>query len=44
MWANNLWLKTRLPPGVDLDSFGGTVHVEWDREAGMRRLGSAILH
>jgi hypothetical protein len=22
-----------LPPGVDLDSFSGPVHVEWEKEA-----------
>jgi hypothetical protein len=27
------------PSGVDLDSFAGTVHVEWDAEAGMTPLG-----
>jgi hypothetical protein len=28
-----------LPPGVDLDSFSGPVHVEWEREAAMTPLG-----
>ena len=28
-----------MPAGVDLDSFGGPVHVEWDRDAAMTPLG-----
>jgi len=28
-----------LPPGVNVDSFAGPVHVEWDAEAAMTPLG-----
>jgi hypothetical protein len=27
------------PPGVDIDSFCGSVHVEWDHDAAMTPLG-----
>jgi Transposase DDE domain group 1 len=35
----SLVVATGLPQGVDLDSFAGTVHVEWDQEAAMTPLG-----
>ncbi len=31
--------ETGLPDGVDLDSFAGTVHVEWDQEAALTPMG-----
>jgi len=32
-------VESDLPPGVDVDSFHGTVRVEWDHEAAMTLLG-----